>query len=342
MSAHKLGCDQAVPAVWVHRGQGIEAVHTAAVAVVDASSKLTHSLGDVEQVFFARSSIKPLQALPLVEAGGLERFGFGAEELALTASSHNGSDQQRALVAGMLQKLGLDASYLKCGCQYPLQLQLFGEYPRHGEDQDPLRHNCSGKHAGFLALAKLLGQPLGSYLEPDGPVQTRVRSAVADACEADASRLLLGTDGCSAPNFALALRELSIGIKNLVLAPSGARARVSAAMLAHPLLVSGERRLDYDFARAFPGRVVAKGGAEGMLLVGFREPALGIAIKVIDGALRALGPILVEVLRQLGLVQSLESLPTLVPYRAPKLRNARQLEVGELRAEFQLSTSTGH
>ena len=336
MAADKHASEPLLPAAFVHRGQGIEAIHTAAIAVVDGASRLTHALGDPEQVFFSRSSIKPLQVLPLVEAGGLERFGFGPEELALCTASHNGSDQHRAIVSGMLHKLGLTETALQCGTGLPLQLKLFGKYPLHGEDQDPLRHNCSGKHSGFLALAQLLGQPLESYLEPAGEAQTRVRTAVAAACEVDAASLLLGTDGCSAPNFALPLRNLAVGFKNLASADEAAQARVRAAMLAHPLLVSGEGRLDYDLSLAFPGRVVVKGGAEALLLLAFREPALGIAIKVIDGAARALGPILVETLKQLGLIDDISQFPTLARYEAPSITNARKLKTGEVRAEFRL------
>src|SRR5688572_7519977 len=125
MAGYKSGSNGFVPAAWVHRGEGIEAIHHAAIAVVDGAGKLTHGLGNPDEVFFSRSSIKPLQALPLVEAGGLERFGFGAEELALCTASHNGSDQHRSLVAGMLAKVGLDAHALQCGTGYPEELKLF-------------------------------------------------------------------------------------------------------------------------------------------------------------------------------------------------------------------------
>lgn len=325
-----------VPAAFVHRGQGIEAVHTAAIAVVDESSRLTHSLGDASQAFFSRSSIKPLQVLPLVEAGGLERFGFGTEELALCTASHNGSDQHRAIVLGMLQKLGVDAGALQCGTGYPLELKLFGKYPLAGEDEDPLRHNCSGKHSGFLALAQLLGQPLDTYLDPQGAAQSRVRAAVAANCEVAPESLLLGTDGCSAPNYSLPLQSLAVGFKNLALATDPVHTRVRDAMLAHPLLVSGQRRLDYDLAQAFPGRAIVKGGAEALLLMSFREPALGIAIKVIDGSPRALGPIVVETLKQLRLIDDISKFPTLARYEAPSVKNARKLVVGEIHADFTL------
>jgi L-asparaginase II len=342
MPAHKSASQSFTPAARVLRGEGVEALHAAAIAVVDRESRLTHALGDPEQVFFSRSAIKPLQVLPLVRAGGLERFGFGSEELALCAASHNGSDEHRAVVARMLDKLELEASALQCGATLPLQLRLFHQHPTQGEDQDVLRHNCSGKHCGFLALAKLLDQPVESYLDPEGPAQRLVRSAVAEACELDAAALLLGTDGCSAPNFALPLRHLAIGLKNLALASgtaetAAAALKVRQAMLAHPRLVSGERRLDYDLARAFPERVVAKGGAEAILLVAFAEPALGIAIKVLDGSARALGPILVECLKQLGLIDAMSRFPTLQRYEVPSITNARKLKTGEIVADFQLS-----
>ncbi len=334
MTAHKSG---SAVAARVHRGQGIEAEHAAAIAVVDGAGELTHAWGDPAATYFSRSSIKPLQALPLVEAGGLERFGFGPDELALCTASHNGSDQHRAIVIGMLQKLGLTEQALQCGAGYPLELKLFGKYPLNGEELDPLRHNCSGKHSGFLALARLLEQPLESYLDPLGAAQRGVREAVAAACEVEATSMLLGTDGCSAPNYALPLRNLAVGFKNLAIAQSGARARVFDAMLAHPLLVSGARRLDYDVAQAFPGRAIVKGGAEALLLLAFREPALGIAIKIIDGAPRALGPVLVETLKQLGLIDDLARFPTLQRYETPAITNARKLNTGEVRASFKLA-----
>jgi L-asparaginase II len=326
-----------VPAARVLRGQGVDAVHCAAIAVVDGSSRLTHALGDPQQSFFSRSSIKPLQALPLVEAGGLTRFGFDSEALALCASSHNGSDRHRALALDMLQKQGLDAAALQCGAGWPAQLKLFDQYPLQGEDRDPLRHNCSGKHSGFLALAQLLGQPIATYLDPAGPAQQAVRRAVAAACEIEAESLVTGIDGCSAPNYAMPLVSMAAGFKNLAGAPAGtARAQVRDAMLAHPILVSGERRLDYALSLAFPGRVVAKGGAEAVLLLAFAEPALGIAIKILDGDSRALGPIAVETLKQLGLVEDVSQLSSLKPYELPSVTNARGLVTGEIRAEFQL------
>ena len=312
-------------------------MHAAAIAVVDADSRLTHFLGDPRQAFFSRSAIKPLQALPFVEAGGLERFGFDEQELALCAASHSGTNRHREIVLGMLQKLGLDAAALQCGSAVPLGVALAVAGSDRNAPVDAVSHNCSGKHSGFLALAKLLQQPLDTYLEPSGAVQRAVRRAVADACEVEVDSLLAGIDGCSAPNYALPLVNLAVGFKNLALANGAtAAARVRGAMLAHPVLVSGEGRLDYDLSTAFPGRAVVKGGAEALLLLAFAEPALGIAIKVLDGGARALEPILVETLKQLGLVDDLARFPSLQRYERPSIANARQIKTGEVRAELVL------
>jgi L-asparaginase II len=339
MTSHKSTPQIFAPAARVYRGDGIEAVHAAAIAVVDADSRLTHFLGDPRQAFFSRSSIKPLQALPLVEAGGLERFGFDEQELALCAASHSGTERHRTIVLGMLHKLGLDVAALQCGSAVPLGLALAGAGAEREAPVDALSHNCSGKHSGFLALAKVLQQPLETYLEPSGAVQRVVREAVADACEVEVGSLLVGIDGCSAPNYALPLVNLALGFKNLAQASgaaAAARKRVCDAMLAHPVLVSGEGRLDYDLATAFPGRAVVKGGAEALLLLAFAEPAIGIAIKVLDGGSRALEPILVETLKQLGLIDDLARFPSLQRYERPSIANARHIKTGEIRAELVL------
>jgi L-asparaginase II len=326
----------------VYRGNGIEAEHYASVAVVDREGRLIAALGDPEQAFFTRSSIKPLQALPLVMSGAADAFGLTEQELSLCAASHNGSDEHRRVALSILEKCGANASDLACGAHWPAQLRLHGQYPIHGEDQDPLRHNCSGKHAGFIALSKFFGVPVEHYLNPEAKVQTAVRHAVARAAHADEALLTRGIDGCSAPNYALPLVNLARAFKNVMhgfdgdTALSEALTRVSRAMLAHPLMVSGEKRLDYDLARSFPGNVICKVGAEALEAIAFREPALGIVVKVHDGADRALGPICIAVLKQLGIIQKISDFPLLERYERPTIRNYRKLETGYVSAEFSL------
>lgn len=336
------------PAAVVRRGSspgGVDAWHCAAVAVVDGMGRLTHALGDPHLTTFTRSTIKPFQALPLCLSGAIDALGIDDEELAVTAASHDGSDGHCAVVARLLAKAGASADDLQCGAHWPLGMRAASQFPTAGEDRDPLRHNCSGKHAGWLALARELGVPRAAYLDPRAGLQRAVRSALASACELEADALVTGIDGCSAPNYALPLAALARGMKNLATRPAAggpldaALARVRSAMQAHPEMVSGPERLDFQLAAAFAGRIVSKGGAEGVQAIGFSEPPLGIAIKVLDGAERALGPITLEVLRQLALWSGAPPTPLAARVR-PVVRNYRGTETGVIEPTFALATAS--
>ena len=342
------------PSAGVTRGDAIEAWHFAAVAVVDGGGRLTHRLGDAELVTFTRSAIKPLQALPLCTTGAREGLAIDDEELALATASHDGSDLHRAVAARLLAKAGATVEQLGCGAHWPIGMRAAGRHPCAGEDRDPLRHNCSGKHAGFLAVARTLGVAPERYLDPDAPVQAAVRRAVAEACEIDPAAMPAATDGCSAPNFALPLSALARGFKNLATrratdtpgasgagAPlDAALARVRAAMQAYPVMVSGEMRFDAQLMRAFAGRVVSKGGAEALQAIGFSDPPLGIAVKVIDGGERALAPIVLAVLRALGLSEGV-ALGALADRARPILTNHRGIETGAIVASLTLEPVSG-
>jgi L-asparaginase II len=325
----------------VTRGDGIEAWHSAAVAVVDGDGRIIRSLGDPELVTFTRSAVKPLQALPLCLTGTCDVLAIDGEELALAAASHDGSDLHRAVAARLLAKAGAGVEHLRCGAHWPIGMRTAGSHPCAGEDRDPLRHNCSGKHAGFLAVARTLGVAPERYLERDSPVQRAVARAVADACEVDPESLSVATDGCSAPNFALPLSALARGFKNLATRdPSGtpldaALARVRAAMQAHPEMVSGPTRFDAQLQRALAGRIVCKGGAEALQAIGFSDPPLGIVVKVLDGGERALAPIVLAVLRELGLLDG-EPLAALAHHARPAVKNHQGIETGAIVAQVTL------
>jgi L-asparaginase II len=330
-------------AVRVMRGEHEDAVHAASVAVVDARGNLVRSFGEPRRPVVLRSAAKPFQALPLVSSGAADALGLGHAELALASASHNGSDLHVAGVRRLLELAGAAPEALRCGAHLPIGMRLTGACPEHGEDKEVLRHNCSGKHAGFLALSRHLGAPFEDYLSPGGAVQMAVRKAIEEACELLPGSLVAAIDGCSAPTYALPLAALAVGFKNLALGASAsslsapALARVRDAMQAEPVLVSGEGRFDYDLARSFAGNVVNKGGAEAILGLGLREPALGVAIKVHDGGERALAPLAVAVLRELGIVPDLASFPLLARHDRPALSNYAGLRVGEIRAEVTLA-----
>jgi L-asparaginase II len=330
----------------VYRGSSIEAEHAASVAVVDAEGLLTHSFGDPMREFALRSATKPFQALPLVTSGAADAVGLGDRELAIACASHSGTDAHVEVVRRLLAHAGVGPDALKCGAHLPIGMRLRHEVPRHGEDLDPVRHNCSGKHAGFLLVSRQLGEPPGAYLAPDGRVQSAVREALGEALELSPATLETAVDGCSAPTFATSLVALARGMKNLALARAAsaetARAlgRVRDAMLAEPFYVSGEGRFDHDLARSFPNNAVSKSGAEAIIAIAFRDPPLGIVVKVHDGAERALAPITVAVLRELGLVTNVAAAPHLARHERPAIMNHRKLRTGELVAALALRRET--
>jgi L-asparaginase II len=326
----------------VTRGPGIEALHTASVAVLDASGKLSYFFGDAQFRTFARSSIKPLQALPLVLTGAADALGLSHEHLAITCASHSGSDDHVRVVEDLLARAGATAHDLQCGAHLPIGMRLQGLAALGGEDRDPLRNACSGKHAGFLALARHLGEPFSSYLAPEGRVQRLVRQAVARACRADPESLEFGIDGCSAPNYALPLSGLAFGFGSL-LKPEWAEPelrpaleRVAAAMRRHPKLVSGEGRFDHQLSQNITAHVLAKVGAEALELMVSSDPFWAMAVKIHDGAERALAPVCLAVLQQLGVFADKPLTEDLADQIRPAVRNHRKLLTGEIVATLRL------
>ncbi|HWR83873.1 MAG TPA: asparaginase [Candidatus Deferrimicrobium sp.] len=328
-------------AVHVYRGEGLDAIHYASVAVVDGRGQLIRHLGDPDLVVMARSAIKPFQLMALLTSGAADHFGFSPKQLAVMCGSHGGTDAHREVVLSNLRQSGHTPDDLQCGTHWPLWMQVDVVHPANGEDKDPLRHNCSGKHSGFLSLAKFLGDDKQSYLDPDSAAQRLVKQKVAECCSYPVERISTSIDGCSAPNFPLPLKHLALGFMRLAGGSvdgslGEALSRVRAAMTAHPEMVSGEKRLDLALMRSFPGNLVSKGGAESIEGIGLADPPLGIAVKIHDGNNRALGPVCVAVLKQLGLVPDISKFPYLQALEMPEVRNYRRTVTGRIVADFQL------
>lgn len=318
-------------------GDTVECQHAGSVAVVDATGRLVASAGDPTFVSFTRSSLKPFQALPFVLDGGPEHFDFGSPELAMMCASHSGEPVHVATVSGMLARAGLTPDRLRCGCQVPLRFSATGSLPAPGERFSEIEHNCSGKHAGFLAWCVLHERPTDTYLDPGHPLQRAIRERVTEACDVPVGAMRSGIDGCSAPNHAIPLSALALGYARLAQGERGdnelapALGRLSAAMMAHPELVSGTGRHDLALMRAAPGDWVAKAGADGVQAIGIRSVGLGIAVKIIDGNPRAAVVATLGVLDQLGLLGEAQR-EAIAALARPEIRNAGGLLTGEVRS----------
>jgi len=323
-----------VPLVEVLRGGIVESVHHGAVAVVDRAGRLLFAAGDPEVVTYTRSSLKPLQALPFVAAGGLERYKLTTQETALLCASHSGEARHVEAAASILAKAGNDASDLQCGTHPPVHYEVRGEIPPP-PPYSPLSHNCSGKHSGMLAHCAACGYGKHDYLAMEHPLQREIRSAVAAMTGVPEGALHAGIDGCSAPNYAMPLARLALAFARLASSevdPAYGRSprQLADAMTTAPEMVSGEGRSDLALSRAGRGDWVCKIGAEAVQAIGIRSRGWGIAIKVADGGRRALLPATIAALEQAGLVDA-PARDVLAPLATPTLRNYRGLAVGQER-----------
>jgi L-asparaginase II len=316
--------------------QHVECQHWGSIAVTDTSGKLVAYAGDPQWVSFTRSTIKPFQAIPLLRSGAVKAFGFDSADIAIACASHSGEEIHLAAAARVLAKCGCTVGDLGCGTHPPLRYR--DGVPPAGEVYNALHNNCSGKHAGFLAYCRHLNLPLNTYLDFEHPLQQAVRQSLQEVCEVSLDDLPNGTDGCSAPNYALPLKQLALGYARLAQGKDPALAQAYAAMTQYPELVSGVGRNDLDFMQAGGGDWVAKIGADGVQLIGIKSAGIGIAIKLADGNWRALTTAAVEVLRQLNLLGS--NMPaSLRSWARPVLRNANGWITGEVRASFQLRSA---
>jgi L-asparaginase II len=323
--------------VVVRRGSVVESRHRLHCAAVDPHGTPVASTPHADLVTMFRSSAKPFQVLPLVERGHADRFGFTDEQLAVMASSHTGSRYHVELVTGILARIGLGPAHLACGYHDPDDTASRDDLLRAGLPRTALYNNCSGKHAGLLALALAEGWPVEGYHQPGHPAQQLVRRTIAEACGVPPASLAAGTDGCSLPVFALPLHAMARGYAVLGAARPGgdararALARIADAMTGYPIAIEGSGRPCTLLMEAARGRLVAKHGAEGLMLLAARDRGIGIAIKCEDGTTRAVAPAAVAVLERLGVLSPAE-LAGLDALRRPVIRNVVGLEVGDLEA----------
>lgn len=322
--------------------------------MVAASGKLLEAVGDPDAFIYLRSAAKPFQLAPFVASGRFDAYNFPrpVEALALMAASHAGEDRHARGVQALLRAGGLTRDALACGTHAPYDRETAERLLRDGEPPSPLRHNCSGKHAGMVLHAKAAGWPLEDYWRPDHPIQQLALEAVAALADVPAAGIALATDGCGVVTFGLPLRGLALAFARLA-DPSTVRdaslrmtlGRIRDAMVAHPELVAGERRqLDTAVMRAAPGALVAKGGAEGVQAVGImagragHPGSVGLAVKVEDGdgARRARSCATVSALLQLGALAPEAVTQRLADFASPPVRDPRGERSGEVRAAFRL------
>lgn len=299
--------------VTVTRDPVVESRHRVDAVIAGPEGVVT-SWGQADRPTLARSGLKLVQALPLVRTGAADRFGLSPEELTLACSSHNGEPAHIERVTAWLKRIGLDESALECGPALPRPESALVEHLQAGGQSTRVAHNCSGKHTGFLTVARHLGVDPGGYVEPDHPVQVLVTEALSELCQVDVSDQQPGRDGCGIPTWAVPLAALAGAMARLV-QPTGARpalapetvtaaGRLVEAVAPRAWWLSGTGRHEVEVADQATEPVVLKAGAEGVFMGALPGQGLGIAVKAADGAARAAEVGISAVLAHLGALPS--------------------------------------
>jgi L-asparaginase II len=322
--------------VEVVRGGLVESVHHVAACSLGAGVDLLLASGDIDAPVYLRSSAKPFIAAAAIAAGVRERFGLDDREVAVMAASHWGEPFHVAAVASILQKIGLDESALQCGAHLPYDEATAKRMQQEGIAPTPIYNNCSGKHAGILAMCLAIGADVTTYLRAENPAQVAILDFCARMSDDDARTWHLGVDGCGIPVYATGLRNAALSFLRLAtlegVADRDAEALrvVRDAMIAHPAYVAGTGQFDTELMQAGDRTLAAKAGAEGVHGVAALDAKIGYASKVLDGNGRARGPSTVAALRGLGILDE-KAATQLAGFGRPIVYNRAGLPVGEIR-----------
>ena len=323
--------------VAVRRGGLVESVHRVHVAVSDGAT-LVRGSGDPGLRVFLRSVAKPFQSVPLVEDGVVAALGLTEEELAVTAASHSSESGHLRAARRILHACGTDEAALACGPHTPFDGTTAARLERAGAAPGRIHNNCSGKHAGMIALARHNGWPVHGYQGAGHAVQVRMAREVGRWCDVPVEEIPHGVDGCGVATFALSLADTARGFARLGRAAAErdeGPAAVVRAMTAHPWFVGGTGRLCTEIMERSDGRLLVKVGAEGMYCACAPDAGLGLALKVEDGARRASEMALVAVLEDLGLLDG-QTASELHEPRA-RISNTRGTPVGTMATELSWS-----
>lgn len=322
--------------VEVYRNTVLESFHRGVVCIVDKDGKVIFSEGDIQQVCYPRSAMKLIQVMPLLELGGMEKFVFSLEEIAIMCGSHNAEPDHLRVVNSILHKIGLDKESLKCGPQYPTSKRDADELIRRSDKPHHIHNNCSGKHAGMLALCRLLNYEIEDYLNPNHPIQTLILQYVEEMYEYPKDKMVTALDGCSAPVYSIPIYNQALAFKNLVATDSYSTERKLAcktiveAMSSYPFMVAGTKRYCSDMMKVCGERIIGKTGAEGVFCMSFLQEQIGVCIKIDDGKMLPQYNVAQALVEATGIFDKEILLPLNI-YKQADLSNFNKFTTGEIK-----------
>lgn len=330
--------------VEVTRGGLVESFHHVAACAMDAEQNVIFSAGDIDAPVYLRSTAKPFIAATAIAAGARERFALEPREISVMAASHTGQEFHVDAVRSILNKIGMDERALQCGAHVPYNADAAEALHAAGKAPTALHNNCSGKHAGILALCKITGADPATYLEVQNPAQQRILAMCARMSGVTVESFAIGVDGCGIPVYATPLRSAALSFMRLATLrgidekDAAALEVVRDAMAAHPEYISGTGEFDTRLMEVGRGELVCKGGAEGVHGTSFMRPGVGLVCKVLDGASRGRAPSVLDAIRRLGLLGE-DAMTELADFERPVVYNRAGRAVGEVRAAGTVAVS---
>ncbi len=320
----------------VTRGEMVESRHFGAAAVCDYNGNILECWGDAEQLIFPRSALKQMLAIDVIESGACDHFALSDAELTLACASHQGEPMHQNLVEAWLKRLNLNIGDLACGEALPDDIESAHRVLATGQHGCRSHHNCSGKHAGFLTNALHLGLPIENYHLIEHPLQQRAVDILNDLAGIDISQFPIGIDGCGFPALTMPLSSLGIALARFA-KPVGLKAtranaiyRLHGAIAKNPLYAAGRGTVVSALCDVTKGAVLAKTGAEGVLVAALPKQGLGVALKIADGNARPRSAALLAILDHLGVLSNAEK-RQLQDQMNPLVQNSRDDTVGEIR-----------
>lgn len=332
--------------VEVYRDQVLESFHRGVLCMVEPSGKIVFSRGDVSQIAYPRSALKFFQHIPLIVSGAFKHFNFSLEELALMCGSHNGEEAHVAGVLSILEKIGLTKEALKCGAQFPTSRKAANFLIKNGLKAEAIHNNCSGKHAGFLAMAVFLGENPENYLSPNSQVQKQILKVVEDYHEYEASKMIRAYDGCSAPIFSIPVYNQALAYANLTAenkfddAHCQAAKMVLNAVMSFPFMVAGTGRYCTDLMQNADHLIAGKTGAEGIYSIAFPSLKYGLCIKIDDGKMGPQYNVAQYIIEKSGLINS-KKLDKLKNYLESDIINFSGIITGKVKVNSGLLENAG-
>lgn len=323
--------------VEVYRGQVVESVHHVMMVFADARGLVTSYCGNIDYVTTPRSSIKMLQAIPLVESGALEKFSLDDKMLAMACSSHRGEKQHLTLISQWMEKIKLGEGGFHCGPAMPAHEPTAHDMIKRGIPPNATINNCSGKHLGLITTCLALGENPVGYFKMDHPSQIRLRKVLTEVMKIQIDKMPWGIDGCGIPTYAVPLQNIAIGMTHLLANHTNPTRkatvqRILDACRRHPVLLSGSDDFVSIVNEKTKGRCILKSGAEGVYTGLVPDAGQAFVIKIHDGNKRAAELAAAFALRKLNGLTDQEFLE-LRQWTMPEVKNSRNEKVGELRIQ---------